>query len=251
MKNLFSILAVSLTLLTFLNGCLVYTPRNVADVNAPGLPEPISYYSGIQLFDLRQVPLVVAVNSSPADELSLAATLKELLQQPDVQCVSFGRPCDLQISVKSDFEQLTPAPNCRLSHTLTLSVATANGAQLVPYYDHKTDSLDSYATAAEAKAKMLPQINKSLKVWERNHFRTAAGTPLKAALLRFRTHMPFIEVDPLNFEEDLRKILNKLRQLPGVADVRLIESNKNDKLASFRVLYRSHIVLLDEIKKQK
>ena len=40
------------------------------------------------------------------------------------------------------------------------------------------------------------------------------------------------------FEDDIRVLLNKLRKLNGIVSVHLIETDKSERIASFRVVYR-------------
>lgn len=250
MKRMILNLTACIAAVMYFTGC-AYTPPAIKDPNATGKPVPIpAFATDIILFDYQAVPLSVAVNNAfSTDEAALAATLKGLLQQTDVNCVAPGTPSDIQINVKSEFEELTPAPNCRLSHTLSVAVASSKGAVLSASWQHKTDSLNAYSTLAQAKNKMMPQINKNLKFWEANKFRTSSGTIFKATILRFRTSSPLIEVNPFTFEEDIRKITNKLNTIPGVIEVRMIESDKADKLASFRVIHDSKTAILAEVNK--
>ena len=74
---------------------------------------------------------------------------------------------------------------------------------------------------------------------------------MNASVVRFKMSRKLIELNPIRFEEDVRAVLNKLRKIDGVVEVRMIESNKETRIASFRVLSRENISFNDEIQKQK
>ena len=250
-KNLISGAVGALTLL-LVAGCRITTPTPIADENAKALPEPISYYGDVELFDEKSTPLVVMVANSPdAEETYISETLKSFLNKSNINCVSAGKPCDIQININSAYSELTPVPQCRLSHILSISVSACDGTKLLPVWEHKTEALRAYSTLAEAKAKLTPQIKDSIKAWEKNNFQNEAGKFFKASIVRFKMSRKLIELNPIRFEEDLRSVLNKLRKLNGVVDVRMIEANKESRIASFRVLYRDNLSLKNEIKKQK
>ena len=233
-------------------GCRVITVSPVADANAKALPEQISYYGDVELFEVKRTPLAVMITSPAASEENFVAeTLKTCLDKSNVICVSPGSPCDIRISINSTYRELTPAPGCRLNHILAISVASADGTQLLPVWEHKTEALQAYATLNAARAKLKPQINASIKHWEKHHFSKEAEKVLNASVVRFKISKRLIELDPLHFERDLRAILNKLRKINGVVEVRMIEAERRTRIASFRVLYRKNISLKDEIQKQK
>ena len=238
--------------LLLIAGCRVTTPGPVADANTKALTEPISYYGDVELFDEKSTPLIVRIAPATASEDTFGVeTLKNCLNRSNVKSVSLGKPCDIQISINSTYQELTPAPQCRLSHVLAISVASADGTPLLPVWEHKTETMQAYATSSAAKSKLKSQINESIKLWGKNHFRKEAGSVLNASVVRFKMSRKLIELNPIRFEEDVRAVLNKLRKIDGVVEVRMIESNKETRIASFRVLSRENISFNDEIQKQK
>ncbi|MBQ9775749.1 MAG: hypothetical protein IJW17_06895 [Lentisphaeria bacterium] len=252
MKKMFFSGAAGAFALLAAAGCSVLTPKPLADANGEALPEPVSYYGDIELFEEKNVPLAVTVISSAASEdVSPAETMKSALTKFDVNCVPYGKPSDLKINVDSVYQEITPAPKCRLSHLLSISVSAADGTKLLPTWEHKTEVQQAYANNEEAKAKLRPQINESVNVWVKNYFNKSTENVLKVSIVRFRLSRGVGELDPLRFEGDLRKVLNRLREINGVADVRMIEADKKNRIASFRVLYRKDVFLKKQIQKQK
>ena len=250
-KKIISGMTGALALL-LIAGCRVTTPAPISDANAKALPEPISYYGDVELFEVKSTPLAVMITSAAAsEETFVAEILKTCLNKSDVISVSHGKPCDLQININSTYRELTPAPQCRLSHILAISVAASDGTTLLPVWEHKTEALQAYAALNIAKSKLQPQINESIKLWEKNHFSKEAGKILSASVVRFKMSRKLIELNQFRFEEDLRSVLNKLRKIDGVVEVRMIEADKETRIASFRVLYRGNISLKDVIQKQK
>ena len=250
-KSLFSGAAGLMTLF-LVAGCQVTTPAPIADNNSAPLPEPISYYGGIELFDEKTVPLAVMVKSAAAaEETAFAETLKNILNKSNVISVPDGKPCDIQIIVNSDYQVLTPAPQCRLKHTLAITVAAADGTKLLPVWSHKSELQQAYPSFADAKNKLDPQIKESIKAWEKNNFVSDAEKAFKVSVVRFRMSRRFIELNPIQFEKDLRIVLNKLRRIDGVDDVRMIEANKETRIVSFRILSRKNMSLKNEIRKQR
>ncbi len=250
-KNLFTAMTGVLVLLIFA-GCRVMTPPPVIDPNPQPIPEPLRYYGDIELYKEQRVPLAVMISASvAADEISFAETLKNALNNTDINCVAQGAPFDIQIRMNSIYKVLTPAPQCRLNHMLEISVANADGVKVLPLWQHKTEALKSCATAVEAKTLMKPQIEESIREWNRNYFRKEAGKVFKASVLQFRTSRKLIEFDETRYEKDLGHILYRLRRLPGVVNVRMIFSDKANRVAAFRVVYRSDIKLYEQMKNQK
>lgn len=228
--------------LLFAAGCRVTVPAPTPDENAKPMPEPISYYGGIDVFEKKSSPLMVKVTAPAAsDEISLAETMKGVLNKSNVNCVLPGAPCDIQISVDSAYKELTAAPQCRMSHLLTISVSSPDGVMLSPRWEHKTAMAASCSTAAEAKAKLRPQINETIREWGKNNFSNEVEKNLKASVLRVKMSRSLIELNPIRFEEELRTVLNRLRKIKGVVNVRMIEANKDTRIASFRILYRDDI----------
>lgn len=241
-----------LFILTLAVGCRVTMPTPLADVNASALAEPISYYGDIELFDEKSTPLSVKV-AAPAssDDISLIETLKDAVNKSDVNCTAFDKPCDIQIYINSAYQELTPAPQCRLSNSIAISVAAPDGTMLLPIWQHKTQNMQAYSTAADAKNKLRPVINETILAWEKNNFRREVVKNLNVSIVRFKMSRRLIELDPIRFEKDLRLIINKLRKLAGCIDVRTIEANKETRIVSFRILHRNGLCVKDEINKQK
>jgi len=236
----------------FVTGCQVTAPAPVADVNADALREPIAYYGDIELFDEKSTPLLVMVRTPFASgEIFLAETLKNALNKSDVNCVAAGKPFDIQIYINSGYNELTPVPQCRLEHILSISVAAADGTGLLPVWEHKTETGRAYPSTADAQKQLKPLIIESIKNWEKNNFSNEAGKVLKASVVRFRMSRKLVEVNPVSFEKDLRTVLNKLRKIDGVVAVRMIEADKDSRIASFRVLHRNDLSIKNEIQKQK
>lgn len=249
-KSLISGIVGSMALLSLCACYKVMTPQPIADANAAGLGESISYYGDIELFDEKAAPLMVLVTAPAASkDGSFAAAVKDALTSSSVNCVAPGTPYDIKLSVKSDYQELTPAPQCRMSHLLTISVDAYNGSKLQPSWSHKTETLQACTSAVAAKNNMKPQIEEVIKDWEKNHFSNEAGKLFKVSVVRFRTSRKVIEFNPTRFEKDLRVILNRLRRFNGVVDVRMIEADKENRIASFRVLYRQDILGKNKIKK--
>lgn len=250
-KNLISGIAGSLTVL-MLSSCVgLMNPEPVEDPNAKPLNEPVSYYGDIEMFDEKTAPLMVKITSPvSSDDASLPEVMKNILQSSDVNCVHPGIPCDISISVNSAYHELTSAPSCRMRHLLSINVAAADGTVLLKKWEHKTETAHAYPSAADAKSKMKGMIHEAIREWEKNNFRNEAGKLFKVSIVRFRTSRSLIEFNSVRFEQDLRKILNRLRQIKGVVDVRMIEIDKANRIASFRVLYRNDVFLKNMIRKQ-
>jgi hypothetical protein len=252
MKRSFFTGATGILALTLFAGCRVATPAPIADSNVKALPEPISYYGEIELFDEKSSPLAVMVSAPAAsDETSLAEYMKSVLNKSDITCVQPGQPCDIRISVDSSYQELTAAPQCRLSHLLTIAVSAPDGTGLQPAWEHKTETTQAYPTTADAKNKLLPLIKENIRAWEKAYFSNEAGKVLKVSVVRFKMSRNIVELNPIQFEKDLRRVLNRLRKITGVVDVRMIEADKESRIASFRVLYRKDIFQKERLKKQK
>ena len=248
-KHLIAGITGSVAILTLLTGC-VTEPNALENPNAPAKSEPLSYFGSIDAFEERSVPLAVAVTVQPSsDSLPLADTLTNTLNKSDVQCVAAGQPFDVQIAVNSAYSELTPAPQCRLFHRLTISVADTAGTMLLPIWEHKTDTIQAYSSLTEAQTALRGQINESIRLWEQSKFRNEAGRCLKASVLRYRMSRPLIDLNPIRFEKDQRYVLNRLRQIPGVVTVRIIEADRNTRIASFRIVYRNDLMLKDYFRK--
>ena len=115
-RTMISVIAgVSCAALFCLSGCTSVTPEPVKDPNAPALPASIRKYSSdILLFEEQRAPLMVSVVcSQSADEVSAAGALKDVLSQSEIQCSAPGKPFDVQITLRSEYKELTPAPKCR------------------------------------------------------------------------------------------------------------------------------------------
>ena len=250
-KNLFTVMAGVLALLIFA-GCRMMTPPPEIDPNPQSVPEPLRYYGDIELYKEQRVPLAVMITASTAaDEISYVDTMKNALNDSDINCVAQGVPFDIQIRMNSIYKVLTPAPQCRLNHVLEISVANADGVKVLPLWQHKTEALKSCTTAADAKALMKPQIDESIREWNKNYFRKEAGRVFKVSVLQFRTSRKLIEFDDTRYEKDISHVLYKLRRLPGVVNVRMIFSDKANRVAAFRVVYRSDIKLYEQMINQK
>ena len=250
-KSLISKTAGVLALL-LMAGCRVATPTPAPDDNTRPLPKPFLYYGDIELFDEKITPLAAMITTTAAsDEISLAETLKNSLNRSNIICVSPGSPYDIQISINSAYQDLTPVPQCRLSHILSISAAAADGRTLLPVWKHKTEVNQAYKTSVEAKSKLRPAINESIDLWVGSRFGGEVKNVLRVSVMRFKMPRKLIELDPVYFEKELRTVSNKLRRIDGVIDVRIIEADRVNRIASFRVLYRGNGLLRDIIKKQK
>ena len=241
MKKFFTVNAVGCVILMLSSlGCQVSTPPDLANENAPAVVEPVPYYGDMVMFSETNTPLVVQVSNTPdTDEAALAGFANSALQQSDVKSSAPGSPCDIRVIIDSDCRRITSAPQCRLSNSITITVAAPDGTKLLPDWTHKSETLQGYSTEVKAREAMLPQLRNAVNEWQRSYFRNNAANQLKAAVLRFKTSKHLIEINPIRFEKDLRSILNALRKIDGVADVRMIEADKQNRIASFRVLYYS------------
>ena len=250
-KSIFSVFAgASFAALSCLCGCSQITPAPVKDANAPAIPASIDRYSSdILLFEERRVPLMVRVACAPsADEVSVAGVLNDVLNSGNIQCAAAGKPFDVQINIRSEYKELTPAPGCRLNHMLTLNVSAADGTRLLPEWTHKTEGLQAYSTAAEAKAKMLGQVKESIKVWNKNVFSNETDRAFRVTIVRFRLSKRFIEL-PLDYiNRDLKLVRDKIKSIDGVYDLRMIEVDTQNRIATFRILHRSDVALAKQIK---
>ena len=252
MKRILVTGALSVFALLLTVGCEVTIPQPIADGNSPALPEPISYYGDVEFFDEKRAPLSVSVTEAAgAEALFLADTLKKALANSGINCVAPGKNCDIRLTIDSGYRELTPAPQCRLAHQLSISVAAADGRRLQPVWQHKTETVQAYLTADAAKAGMKSQISKSVELWQQKKFDREVTSALKVSIVRFRMSRGLVELDPIRFEKDLRIVLNKLHQLKGAVDVRLIEANKETRIASFRILCRNGVSLRKQIQDQK
>lgn len=250
-RNTFYSAAGALALMLFA-GCRTVTPAPVADANAEGIQENIYYYGDIELFDESSTPIAAAITTTDADgENAFAAALTSALQYSGVTCVTPDKPCDIRINIKSDYNELIPAPQCRMNHILTIFATYADGRKLLPPWEHKTEHQQPYPTAAEAKAKMVPQICRSIKSWGERNFNSPAEMFLQASVVRFKLSRKLIELNPIRFEEELRSVTAQLRNIRGVVFVRMIEADKANRIASFRILHRGKISFKNQFRKQK
>ena len=198
------------------------------------------FRSDMVMFSETNTPLVVQVTNTPdSDETALAGFAESALQQADVKCSAPGVPCDICVIINSDCRKITSAQQCRLSNRITITVAAPDGTKLLPDWDQKSETLQGYSSEAKAREAMLPQLNAAVNEWQSSYFRKNVANRLKVAVLRFKTSRSLVEIDPIRFEKDLRSILNSLRKIDGVADVRMIEADKQNRIASFRVVYCS------------
>lgn len=229
--------------LLFCAGCGVITPQPIANPNSGPLPEPVSYYGETQLFAENKDKLRIKINTNLSySDPRLAEHAVSMLKDVDYATVGNGEPFDIQLTVKSSFKQITPPPQCRVRHTLQINIASAEGIQLFAPWSRYTESNVVRPTFAEAQAGLMPTVNKHLESCIRNAVISDGRAILDVSILRFKTTRNVIEFDPYLFETDLRLLLNKLRKIKGVLAVRMIESDKKQRVASFRVVFRKDII---------
>ena len=234
-----SLIPCTVCILVFmlLQGCTLVTPAPINDTNANNIAVPLHKYGDITLFEQLRAPLQVAVTApGTTEDTALINTMRKYLQQSDINCTAPGAPFDIQISINSKYNVLTPAPNCRLSNVTAISVSAPDGTKISEDWQRKTENQQAYATAELAKAKLQSAIEKNIELWEKNYFRTEAGGRLNVVILRFKMSKRWIELDPIHFERDIMKVNKNLRKTENVADVRMIEVDKENRIVSFRVL---------------
>lgn len=240
-KTTWSICSALLVLLGA--GCGVVHPKPVSNPNAAGLPEPVSYYGNTQLFAENKDKLRIKVNTNFSNsDIRLAESAVAMLQDVDYSTVGKSDPFDIQISVKSSFKQITPPPQCRVRHMLEINIASVDGIQLFAPWTRSTESNVVRPTYAEAQSAIMPAVKRHLATCIRNAVISDGRALIDVSVLRFKTTRKFIEFDPYLFETDLRVLLNELRKIDGVLAVRMIEADKEQRIASFRVVFRKDMI---------
>ena len=222
-------------------GCAMH-PEPVLNANAAPISEPIHFpiiWGDNELFEEKNAPLAVRVVPSVASqENKLSEHLKARLNNAYIRSVESNEPWDMQINVNSEFKQIAPAPQLRMYHLLEIGITTPDGLPLFPTWGHKSEVAEAYSEEEACRNKLLYSATRGIDNWMKNIFKTGNGQAFRVSVLRFRITHYLIDFNFARMETEQRKLLNQLRKINGVCNVRIIESNYKNKIVSFRVLYR-------------
>ena len=239
MKKNNNLYLLMLGAILLLSGCVMYPDKNVGDV---ALPEPLPVFGKNHIFEERQANIKISV-ASQGSENAITENAKRFLRGRDfITVTEFGKAYDVIINFSSSFRQIAPAPRCILLHNLGITVSSSSGVALLSPWQHKTESTTPSKNFEIAKNFLITDINNSIENWIKNSFLPQINQNVKASILRYKVRRDLIEIDPTIFETEIRTLLNNLRSVPGVISVAMVEANSKDRIASFRVCYRSDVV---------
>ena len=245
MKHYLSI-CLGLLALCLLSGCYTVVgpiPGYGYGGNSKLIPR---FGSKILLFDEFRHKVQVKVIAS-GDNPEVAEIAQKCLAQSDFAAVASsirnhdGSPYyDVQLNFTSSYEQIKPAPNCIIHNNLNVTISSVKGTSFSMPWSHRTETNEPSPTESAAKARLLPDIKRSVENWVTNSFIAEGNKYLDVAILRFRTDNNFIEFDPYNFEHARLYLNNLLSNTNGIIAVDEIEVKRWPRIVSFRVLYRKN-----------
>ncbi|MBE6402795.1 MAG: hypothetical protein E7039_03610 [Lentisphaerae bacterium] len=222
-------------------GCAV-TPDPVPNPNPNPLPEPIHFpiiWGDNELFEEKNTPLAVRVVPSVAShESRLCSQIKERLNNSYSMSVEGNTPCDMQVNVHSEFKVIVPLPQLRMYHNLEIGVATPTGEPLYSVWQHKSEVAEAYSSDDACRNALLASAMRGVDNWMKNIFTPGGNQTFAVSIVRFRIAYYLVDLNFSRMETEQRTLLNKLRKIKGVYDVRIIESNAKNRIVSFRILYR-------------
>jgi hypothetical protein len=123
-------------------------------------------------------------------------------------------------------------------HMLEIGASTADGRPLFSTWSHKSEVAEAYTNEEACRNKLLYSATRGIDNWLKNIFTTGNGQIFGVSVLRFRIAKYLVDLNFVRMETEQRELLNQLRKINGVCNVRIIESNPKNKIVSFRVLYR-------------
>ena len=232
----------SVGIILLCNGCqLTTTPDPLPDTNAAALAEPISYYGDVRLISEKKDPLrVKVISAATSEETAVSEQMQLLLKKADIQPSIGNEPFDMQIYVNASSKILTAAPACRISGAMRITATSTEGVSLLKNWNHKIENHQTFATEQAARNALTRQMISDLNIWCDEVFMYQAMPLLDISIMRFALSRSLIEIGT-QVNVETRELLNRLRALSGVMDVRLIDVNRKDRIASFRVLFRKDI----------
>ena len=239
-KQILCIMVMS-ALMLLVCSCAVH-PAPVVNANAEPMSEPIHFpiiWGDNELFDEKNTPLAVRVVPSVlSQESRLSELIKARLTNSYVQSVEGNTPCDMQINIHSEFKEIAPLPQLRMYHILEIETSTPEGLPLLSRWSHKSEVAEAYSNDEACRNMLLRSATRGMDNWLKNIFTTGNGQTFAVSVLRFRIARYLIDLNFSRLETEQRALLNQLRKIRGVCNVRIIESNPKHKIVSFRVLYR-------------
>ena len=238
MKKKHLISAVSLSVLFLLAGCYV-TPDPI--IGSKVIPMPIPYYGDTMLFDEIHDKVTVKVIYSGLDPV-VAEIVRQHLCNSDFVTSANSNNYDIQLNFRSSYELIQPPPNCIMHHNLYVTVSSSAGTNFSHPWQHRSETNTVSSTEEAARARLLPDIKRSVENWINGSFIAEENKFLDVSILRFRTDHSLIEFDPYNFEHAVVNLSNILKSTNGVIAVHLIEQIPGKRIVSFRVLYRKDII---------
>lgn len=222
-------------------GCSIH-PQPVTNPNSGPYTEPIHFpiiWGDNELFDEKNAPLAVRVVSSLASQdSSLSELIRSRLNNSYVHTVDGNAPCDLQINVHSEFKLIAPLPQLRMYHLLEIDASSPEGLPMLSRWSHKSEVAEAFSSDSECRSKLLFSAARGVNNWLKNIFITGDGQSLAVSVVRFRVAHYLVDVKFARMEIEHRTLLNQLRKIKGVCNVRTIEVDPKGKIISFRVLYR-------------
>lgn len=244
MKTMKTTMILGISALSLLCGaCGHVVPAPVADSNAAALGEPIPYYRNLQVFDEKNVPLCYAL---PANKSEISAMVVHTLAQNGAVLVDAAKPYDAKLEVGHFYRSQTitePTPQKRYSLSVNMALITSQGVKLQDLWSTEVSDQKAYDAEAVAQQALLKRFNTVLK--EKGAAKTFlknTESKLAASVLRFATSRDLVEFSSSQFDADVRTVLNHLRKMDGVLEVRLIEADTANRILSCRVLYRKDVL---------
>lgn len=222
-------------------GCGVVTPPPISDANAPAIAEPISFWGEWYLFSEQPDTLRVKIRNNASDAI-IGSNIAEHIERNIAKynaaaALKESESCDVVISFESKYKEMTAAPKCRMYNTTAIEIISSKGEKICSAWENKTESQSVFPDASNAQKAMSPAILNGVDTWLNHTFADIAQKQLGVSILRFKMSKSLIELDPNSFEKEFGQILSMLRKIDGVREVRLIEAEKNDRIASFRVVF--------------
>lgn len=216
--------------------CNSVTPAPIANENGQALAEPIPFYRGMQVIEEKNVPLCYALPAS--GDCRIADQVKTALRRSNATLVTAGSPSDVQLQVTHSLKNLkisTPTPQTRYALGVQVTMNLAPGGARQVLWQTEVSDQKAYTSAETAQNALIQQLASAL---DKEDLLANAERTLGVSVLRIAASRELVEINSGKFDTEISQTLSTLRKINGVMNVRLIEADNANRIASFRILYR-------------
>ena len=148
-----------------------------------------------------------------------------------------NRGADITIFVNSEFNQLTPPPQCRMSKAMTVSAAFANGTMFLKKESFTAVSRIIHKTSQAGQPALTVQTQKYLDSWLKHTFTPHVIKSLDCITLTIQKGKG-IDNSFEKFENLQKKAAAWTSDLgPGIISVQLLRADAAQKQITYRLLY--------------